>query len=318
MLDRLKLLGQARSIIKFMKILIAGGTGFIGSHIINELLKDPQLQIFCMTRDPARKSLSDKRVSLIAGDVRDTGSIYQATANMDVVILTVQFPNHPVENPRKGYTYIEIDGRGTENMIGAAVRNRVKRFIYLSGAGAGQNRKEAWFQAKDMAERAVRESGLDYVILRPSWIYGPDDRSLNRFITFIKYSPLVPVIGTGQNRVQPISVFDVAKVTTQAVFNEAATNRTFELGSKEVLTMDEILQIVMQVMKKRRLLIHFPKELMKLMAAPLTLLPEPPFSPSAIDFISTEVLIDPTETETLFNIKFESLREGLQRYIRQT
>ena len=298
-----------------MKILVAGGTGFIGSQVVKELSQNPANEVFVLTRN-AQQTPFGEGGKMVAGDVRDAPSLARATAGVEAIIHAVQFPNHPVEAPRKGYTYMEIDGRGTERMVAAAQENGVRRFIYLSGAGAGQGRPENWFRAKDVAERAVRESGMEYVILRPSWIYGPADRSLNRFIAFIKYLPFVPVIGDGKTRVQPISVFDVARIAADAVRNPAATNQTFELGTREPLTMDEILRTVMRVMGKRRPLLHQPKGLVKALVAPLQLLPAPPMSPAAIDFITTEALIDPSETERVFNIKIEPLEDGLRRYLK--
>ena len=205
-----------------MKALITGGTGFIGSHVCNELLVRPELgadaRVLCMTRDPEGKRHDDPRVVFVAGDVRDAASLERVVEGVDTVVHCVQFPNHPVENPGKGYTYMEIDAKGTERLVAACVANGVRRIVYLSGAGTSPERPEPWFRAKVIAERAVRESGMEFVILRPSWVYGPDDRSLNRFVTFIRYLPVVPVIGDGTNRVQPISIFDVARVTAAAVF----------------------------------------------------------------------------------------------------
>lgn len=298
-----------------MKILITGGTGFIGAHVRDELLARTEMvdgRILRMTRDPKGKRDDDPRVEFVAGDVRDAASLERATEGVDVVVHCVQFPNHPVQQPSKGYTYMEIDAKGTERLVAAAVENGVRRIVYLSGAGTSPERPEPWFQAKVIAERAIQESGLEYVILRPSWIYGPDDRSLNRFVTFIKYLPIVPVIGDGTNRVQPISVFDVAKVTAAAVFEPDATNRTFDLGGPENLTMDEILGRIQKVLGTHRFLLHHPPALMKLAAIPMQLLPTPPLSPEAIDFILQESHVDPAPAERTFNVHFRPLEEGIQ------
>src|SRR5205085_2365727 len=82
-----------------------------------------------------------------------------------------------------------LDDAGPERMVAAASSNGVRRFIYLSGAGTRPGRTEPWFRAKERAERAITASGMEYVILRPSWIYGPDDRSMNKFVAFVKYLP---------------------------------------------------------------------------------------------------------------------------------
>src|SRR3954452_9648935 len=234
-----------------MQVLVAGGTGFIGSRVVDELLAKGGHQVKVMTRDPSR-ARPKQGVESVRGDVSDPASLDAATRGIDVVVHAVQFPNHPVENPRKGWTYEKVDGEGTERMAAAAAKNGVKRFVYLSGAGTRPGRTEPWFRAKERAERAVTSSGMEYVILRPSWIYGPDDRSMNKFVAFVKYLPIVPVIGSGQERVQALAVMDVAKVAAPPVADPAANNRVFEIGSSPPLTMDEIIRTIMRVLGKQK------------------------------------------------------------------
>jgi uncharacterized protein YbjT (DUF2867 family) len=298
-----------------MDVLVAGGTGFIGSHVVEELLRSGRHRVRVMTRDPA-SARPRAGVDFVRGDVSDPASLASATRGVEVVVHAVQFPNHPVENPRRGWTYERVDGEGTEQMVAASVANGVRRFIYLSGAGAGPGRSEPWFRAKERAERAVTGSGMEYVVLRPSWIYGPEDRSLNKFIAFIKYLPVVPVIGAGRERIQPVSVFDVAKVVAVAVDSAEATNRILELGSREPLTMDEILRTVMKVLGTSRPLLHQPAWLVKIPASVIQYLPNAPLSPGAIDFITMEEPVDPGEAERLLGRPFTPLEEGLRAYLR--
>jgi uncharacterized protein YbjT (DUF2867 family) len=297
-----------------MDVLIAGGTGFIGSRIVDELLAKGGHRVLVMTRDPAR-ARPKPGVEYVRGDVSDAASLESATRGVDVVVHTVQFPNHPVENPRKHWTYEEVDGAGTERMVAAAAKNGVKRFVYLSGAGARPGRPEPWFRAKERAERAVTTSGMEYVILRPSWIYGPDDRSMNKFVAFVKYLPVVPVIGSGQEKVQALSVFDVGKIAAAAVDEPAATNRIFELGSRTPISMDDILRLIMRILGKKKPLLHQPAWLVKIPAAVLQYLPNAPLSPGAVDFITMDERVDPTEAEQVFGIQFRSLEAGLREYL---
>jgi NADH dehydrogenase len=210
---------------------------------------------------------------------------------------------------------MEIDAKGTEHVVASSVKAGVRRIVYLSGAGTSPERTEPWFRAKVIAERAIERSGLEYVILRPSWVYGPDDRSLNRFVAFVRYLPVVPIIGDGKNRVQPISVFDVAKVVAVAVFNEEATNRVFDLGGPEELTMDEIVGRVQKVLGTHRMLLHQPAALVKVASTALQVLPAPPISPEAVDFILQESHVDPKPAERTFGIAFTPLEEGLRQYL---
>lgn len=298
-----------------MNVLIAGGTGFIGSRIVDELLRRGGHRLVVMTRDPAR-ARPRAGVEYVRGDVTDPASLDAATQGIDIVVHTVQFPNHPVENPRKGWTYEKIDGEGTERMAAAAARNGVKRFVYLSGAGARPGRPEPWFKAKERAENAITSSGMEYVILRPSWIYGPDDRSMNKFVTFIKVLPVVPVIGTGQEHVQPAFITDVAKVAALAVDLPAATNRVFELGSKTPISMDDINRLIMRLLGKNKPLFHQPAWLVKIPATLLQYLPNAPLSPGAIDFITMDERVDASEAEAVFGVEFRSLESGLREYLK--
>jgi len=295
-------------------VLVAGGTGFIGSRIVDELVARGAHRVVVMTRNPSR-ARPRQGVEYVRGDVGDPASLGAATRDVDVVVHTVQFPNHPVENPRKGWTYEQVDGAGTERMVAAARQNGVRRFVYLSGAGARPGRTEPWFRAKERAERAVTTSGMEYVILRPSWIYGPDDRSMNKFVAFARYLPVVPVIGSGQEKVQPVAVADVAKVPAAAVDEPAATNKVFEIGSSPPISMDQIIRTILRLLGKRKRLLHQPAWLVKIPAAVLQYIPNAPLSPGAVDFITMDERVDPTETERVFGIRFRSLEEGLREYL---
>ena len=111
---------------------------------------------------------------------------------VETVVGCQQFPNSPIEDPKRGYTFEEVDARGTENLVQAAKAAGVQKYVYLSGSGAAPDAERHWYRAKWRAERAVRESGMQFVILRPSWVYGPEDRSLNRFLGMSRYLPFVP------------------------------------------------------------------------------------------------------------------------------
>lgn len=297
-----------------MIVLVAGGTGFIGSRVVDALLAKGGHHILVMTRDPVRAK-PKQGVQYVQGDVSDAASLEAATRGVEAIVHAVQFPNHPVENPRKGWTYEQVDGAGTERMAAAAAKNGVKRFVYLGGAGTRPGRTEPWFRAKERAEKAVTSSGMEYVILRPSWIYGPDDRSMNKFVAFVKYLPVVPVIGSGQERVQALYVEDVGKVVATAVDAPAATNQIFELGSRPPLTMDEIIRTIMRVLGKRKPLVHQPAWFVKIPAAVIQYLPNAPLSPGAVDFITMDEQVDPSAAEQVFGIQFSSLEAGLREYL---
>ena len=297
-------------------VLVTGGTGFIGSHIVQALMRHGH-QVRVLSRTPERASARvPAGIEVRRGDVADPASLRDAMAGAQVVVCAVQFPNHPVENPRRGHTYMAIDGEGTERQAAAAKAAGVQRFIYLGGAGTREGQMAPWFLAKLRAEKAVRDSGVPYTIFRPSWVYGPEDRSLNKFVTFARLLPFVPVIGNGKTRVQPILVSDLAEIVARAITMPEAAGRVYEVGGPENLTMDQIIHTMLRAMGKRRPLLHNPAWLMKLVSLPMTLLPTPPLSPSAVDFVLMEEQVDNAPLLRDFGIRLTPLAEGLT-YLRQ-
>ena len=297
-----------------MKIVVAGGTGFIGREVVGLLLESGAHDVVVTTRDP-EKDLWAGRVHLVQAFAGDALSLGKAFTRADVVVHAIQFPNHPVEDPAKGRTYLETDGRGTTVAAQTARKLGVRRFVYLSGAGAGQGRPQPWFRAKDMAESAIRETGMEHAFLRPSWIYGPGDHSMNRFVAFARRLPFVPVIGNGKTPVYPIAVKDVARCVVECVRREDAVDKALDLGGPQRLTMDEVIRTIQKVIGRRRPLVHHPVGLMKLLSLPMKVLPEPPLSPTAIDFIVQEVEIDTRPATEYFGFPFRSLEEGLREYL---
>jgi uncharacterized protein YbjT (DUF2867 family) len=186
----------------------------------------------------------------------------------------------------------------------------------VSGAGAAADAKYHWFRAKWRAETAVRDSGITYVIFRPSWVYGPEDRSLNRFLTMSRSLPFVPIIGVGsRQRLQPVFIDDLGRAVAEAVDNRAADNKVFEIGGPEVLTMKEIIRTAVELTGRRRFLLRVPKVLMKAQAALLRFLPAPPLTPDAIDFITMDALADSSELVKTLGLRLTPLREGLATYL---
>jgi len=297
-------------------ILVAGGTGFVGGGIVRELARRGK-QFAVLTRDAARSAdrFPGLAIEYREGDVREPSSLESAITGVDAVIGTQQFPNSPIENPNKGHTFEEVDARGTENLLIAAKAAGAKRYVYLSAAGAAPEGYH-WFREKWRAEQAVRNSGLTYTILRPSWVYGPEDHALNRFLAMSRFQPFVPLIGAvGKQKMQPVFIDDVGRATAECLDNPAAANQTFEVGGPDVLSMSEVVKTALQVVGRRRLLRPAPKFAMKALASVVQLLPGRPLTPDAVDFITMDALADPTAISEKLGVTSTPLREGLATYL---
>jgi uncharacterized protein YbjT (DUF2867 family) len=299
-----------------MRVLVTGGTGLIGGNVVDQLLQAGIADVGVTTRDPARRDRWQGRVRLEQAFAGDALSLGKAMTGVDVVVHAIQFPNHPVEDPSRGRTYMEVDGKGTEVAARVAKAVGVRRFVYMSGAGAGEGRPQRWFQAKDRAEKAIRESGMEYAILRPSWIYGPGDRSMSKFAAFCRYLPLVPQIGDGTTPVYPAYVKDVARAVVECATREDARDKVLAIGGPERLTMDEVVRTLQKVLGTHRPILHHPTALMKVLTLPLTLVPNAPMSPGAVEFVTQVVDMDPRPAMEWLGFPFRRLEDALREYLR--
>lgn len=297
------------------RVLVAGGTGFIGSAVAGRLVGAGH-EVAVMTTDPSRSGERIRRMGAtpVQGDVLDEGSLRRAVEGVEVVVQALTFPTFPVEKPKRRFTFMEFDGRGTARLARAAAAAGVRKYLYSSGVGAAPDGGQVWYRAKWVGEEAIRETGIPHAILRPTWVYGPEDRALNVFVAFHRFAPVVPVIGDGSQRLQPVFVADVAEAFATAV-DPGTPEGTFEVGGPDVLTMDEVLRTMMAVRGRTKPLVHFPVVLPKLAGLFLQHLPRPPLSPRAVDFAVADAVADSGSFLAAFDLPLTALRDGLATYL---
>ena len=298
-------------------ILVAGGTGFVGAGIVRELRRRGQ-PVAVLSRDTSRaqERFPGLELQFREGDVRDLDTLEEPLRGVETVIGCQQFPNAPIENPSRGYTFEQVDVQGTENLVVASKAAGVRRYVYVSGTGAAPDARYHWFRAKWRAETTVRDSGITYTILRPSWVYGPEDKALNRFLGMSRFLPFVPLIGNaGKQRLQPVFIDDIGRAVAETLIHPTADNQVFEIGGPDVLTMKEIVRVALDVAGRRRLLLAAPKPMMKLVASLIQFVPGRPLTPDAVEFITMDALADPTRAEHVLGIKMTPLRDGLATYL---
>jgi NADH dehydrogenase len=305
-----------------VKLVVAGGTGFLGRHIVRSLLEAGH-DVTVLSRNPSRVSSNPmlQGANATRGDITEAASLYGTLEGADGVVGAVQFPGYPAEVPRSNLTFDAYDRQGTENLVAEATRAGVERYVYMSGANSTPTATQNWYRAKGRAEETLRASDLRTVIIRPSWAYGPGDKALNTYAAMARFSPVIPMIVRLEGRqvvpqkIQPVYVEDVALAVRRAFETEAAWGHSFEIGGPDVMTMREVIETLLEVIGKRRAIVPVPDVVAKLGVTPLTMLPRPPMTPAAIDFVTQDGLVSIAELERVLGVHPVPLREGLSRYM---
>jgi uncharacterized protein YbjT (DUF2867 family)/ligand-binding SRPBCC domain-containing protein len=299
-----------------LTVAVAGGTGFVGGGIAQELYRRGHRVIVLSHRgEEARGPLPDSIEIRQVDATADPDAMAPALADVDSLVIALAFRNSPIEDPRHGQTFMAVDAAGTENLVAAARSAGVRRLVYLSGAGAEPDAKKRWFRAKWRAEEAVRGSGITHTIIRPTWIYGPRDVSLNRFIGFARRLFMVPLTNLGGQHLAPVFIDDVAGVAADALTSTSAADRVFELGGPDEFTMRRIIHEALTAAGLWRPIIPAPSVLVKLAAVPLSFLPRPILTPSAVDFINQPATVDTEPLLAAMPRRLTPLDEGLRSYL---
>jgi uncharacterized protein YbjT (DUF2867 family) len=294
-------------------VAVAGGSGFIGRAIVRRLAQIPATRVRLLTRDAERarrKFEAPANVEFVHADVVNRDSLEPALADASAIVDAIQFDGYPIENPRRGLTFERVDYGGTVALLDAAKKVGVSHFIYISGAAADENSSQPGFRAKGRAERAIRESGIGYTIFRPSLVYGVGDRVMNMLVNALRLSPVMPVPGTGQQKVQPVLVDDVAACVALALGGRGR-NRTFDVGGPALMTFDDLIRLVMDITGRHRLIIHVSEAIMRLAGAAAEMLPVALFSRDAASFLLADNAGDIKPLIEEFGIKLTPAREGL-------
>ncbi|MCX7915390.1 MAG: complex I NDUFA9 subunit family protein, partial [Verrucomicrobiae bacterium] len=226
-------------------IAITGATGFIGREVVRQALA-AGLPVRAIVRDPRTAKLPAE-VELFHGNVLYAPSLEGAFQGCRAVIHLVGIISEWREN-----TFQRAHVVATQNVLDAAKRAGVKRWIQMSALGTRADARTEYHRTKWAAEEAVRKSGLAWTILRPSLVYGEGDRGLNRLAMVVRWMPVVPVLGSGQARIQPVAVEQVAHCFVRAIWTDAAVQRMYDLCGPVALTWNELYDELMRALGVRK------------------------------------------------------------------
>ncbi len=232
-------------------ILVTGANGFVGRHVARDLVGSGS-RVRAMVRTArAAGALDGIGLDLVRGDVTDPASLLAAARGVRTIVHLVAI----VEGAPSAFE--RVMAAGTGNLVEAAREAGVRRIVLMSALGTGPNATVPYFRAKWAAEQAVAGSGIEHVVLRPSFVFGSDGGALPRFVRIARFFPLTPVIGPGTQRVQPIWIDDVVGAVRLAVDGEGS-NGPVELGGPDAVTWSDFWRRVKAALGTRRPSVHVP------------------------------------------------------------
>ena len=243
-----------------MRVLVTGGTGFVGPHVVRAIANAGH-DLKLLVRDSTRsRELPGQPV---VGEMTNAVSLTTAVEEIDVVVHLVAIRQG---REKQFETVME---QGTRDLVASAKEAGVKRFVLMSALGTSEDTKDLvpYYHAKWEMEQTVKGSGLDHVIFRPSFVFGRDGGILPTFRKLAKLAPVTPIIGSGEQRIQPLWIDDVAAYFAAAIDKAEATNRTFELGGPDAVSWNEFWRRLRSAIRiRRRPTLHVPVGLMRVNA----------------------------------------------------
>ncbi len=246
-----------------MKVFVTGGTGFVGNEVVRQLVAQGH-EVSALVRSGSEDKLAmgtSSQVQIHPGDVTQPDSLLPAMQGCDAVIHLVGIIR---EIPAKGVTFKRLHVEGSRHVIDAAVSQGITRFLQMSANGVRLEATIDYHQTKWQAEQFLRDTALDWTILRPSLIFGRGGEFVNMLADLIRKLPVIPVIGDGQYRLQPVSVIQVAESFVKALTLPESIGEIYHLGGSKSYTYDEILDLTGKALGKDKVhKIHQPVFMVK-------------------------------------------------------
>jgi NADH dehydrogenase len=289
-------------------IFVTGANGFVGRHLVQRLAASGQ-DIRAMVRNRAAY-IPPAGVEVVEGDVTRPETLAAAVSGVDIVVHCAAITGNIKEPYRDAYDI--VNRGGTENLISAAKAAGVKRIVALSGLGTMPAPKGTYMATRWGLEEAVRSSTIPYVIIRPSVQFGDGAEFVAALARLIRRSPIVPLLGGGKLRFQPIWVEDVVTCIERSLNDETLLDREHTIGGNEQFTFKEILQTISNAVGKKRLLAPLPLPIARLQARIFTaIMRRPPLTPATIELFSFDNVTDLDSVEQTFGFKPRGFREHL-------
>jgi uncharacterized protein YbjT (DUF2867 family) len=307
--------------MKQHRVAILGGAGFIGRYVVKRLAERGDVLTVGGRAAAAAKFLKLKgdvgQVGLVNLGIDDERLLAAFVANNDTVVNLVGILH---ESGRQRFDMAHHVGPA--RLARLAREAGARRFVHISAIGADPRSPSAYARTKAAGEEAVRDAFPTATILRPSIVFGPEDQFFNRFAALATISPVLPVIGGGETRFQPVYVGDVADAVVRCIDDSATAGRTYELGGPTVYSFRALIELMLEQIRRKRILIDIPFGLAALQARLMSILPNPPLTPDQVEMLKRDNVVSsgaltlaalgitPTPVEAILPSYLDRFRRG--------
>jgi len=296
-------------------ILITGATGYIGSHLVARLVAQGE-RPRCLARSKERAAaiLPVDKIDIALGDTIRPETLAAAVQGVDTIVHTAFITADRKQSA--GNSYEKTNVQGTANLIKAAQAAGVRRVIELSGLGTKPDKPGSYMQGRYMAEKMLKESGLQWTIIQPSVLFGKDAPFVKGLSDLIRTSPVIPLIGGGTIRFQPIYVEDVVTIIVKVLETpEQSANKTYIIGGPAYYTFTDIINALLRTMHKTRIKAPAPMPLVGMGAAMMeAVFPKPPLTRAAMTLFTFDNTTDLHSVERDFGFTPTSFTDYLQQH----
>jgi uncharacterized protein YbjT (DUF2867 family) len=300
---------------------VLGGSGFIGRYIVKRLAaRGEVVTVGCRHAEEAKflKPMGDVgQITPLNVAIGDERLLPAFLAGNDALVNCVG-----ILRERGSQTFELAHHIGPGRLAGFAREAGVERFVHISAIGADPRSTSAYARTKAAGERAVRDAFPTVTILRPSVVFGPEDQFFNRFAAMAMIAPLLPMIGGGETRFQPIYVGDVADAAVKCLEDPATAGQTYELGGPRIYSFRELLELMLSEIGRKRWLVDLPFGLAALQARLMSILPNPPLTPDQVELLKSDNIVSsaamslasldivPTPVEIILPTYLDRFRRG--------
>jgi uncharacterized protein YbjT (DUF2867 family) len=268
-------------------ISVFGGGGFLGRCLVRRLVSEGStVRVAVRHADRVRSALRSAgldRVSVFGADVRDQATVGAALAGANAVVNAV---SAYVETG--DVTFEAVHEQGAKALAREAVAAGVARFVLVSGIGADPESGSPYIRARGRGEQMVQRVFPAATIVRPSAMFGPGDALFGTLAHLARLLPVLPLIGGGRTRLQPVFVEDVAEAIARILADPGTAGQTYELAGPKVYTLRELVEITLRLTGRRRLLVPVPFAVAEVQARLFELLPNPPLTSGQVDLLKAD------------------------------